>query len=221
MIELRKGMVGDNFQVVSGAQSGAGAANGGAPLWQDPSFTQPRIQRTSSHNCPGSLNHQQREIQFIHWEKYKQCNSQSNYIYNWMNTLIQPSCIDFCVINFICHYVYFGSGSVVYWWLFSAFSLEFFWLLIWKKLRALSAWNLVEIWEKRGEEQKVHLAEWFSSSVVPGGNTFHLGFHHKIFKNRWRIFLGFFSFGALVIQGESGLVGVENVFSHVFPSYSL
>ena len=66
MIELRKGMVGDNFQVVSGAQSGAGAANGGAPLWQDPSFTQPRIQRTSSHNCPGSLNHQQREIQFIH-----------------------------------------------------------------------------------------------------------------------------------------------------------
>ena len=59
-------MVGDNFQVVSGAQSGAGAANGGAPLWQDPSFTQPRIQRTSSHNCPGSLNHQQREIQFIH-----------------------------------------------------------------------------------------------------------------------------------------------------------
>ena len=90
MIELRKGMVGDNFQVVSGAQSGAGAANGGAPLWQDPSFTQPRIQRTSSQNCPGSLNHQQREIQFIHWEKYKQCNSQSNYIYNWMNTLIQP-----------------------------------------------------------------------------------------------------------------------------------
>ena len=90
MIEFRKGMVGDNFQVVSGAQSGAGAANGGAPLWQDPSFTQPRIQRTSSHNCPGSLNHQQREIQFIHWEKYNQCNSQSNYIYNWMNTLIQP-----------------------------------------------------------------------------------------------------------------------------------
>ena len=52
MIELLKGMVGDNFQVVSGAQSGAGAANGGAPLWQDPSFTQPRIHRTTSHNCP-------------------------------------------------------------------------------------------------------------------------------------------------------------------------
>ena len=29
--------------------SGAGAANGGAPCWQRPSFTQPRIHRTSSH----------------------------------------------------------------------------------------------------------------------------------------------------------------------------
>ena len=147
-----------------------------------------------------------------------------------MNTLIQPKTHALIFASstlfaiYICH-VYFGSGSgsvlYVYWWLFLSFSFKFFWLLIWKKLRALSAWNLVEIWEKRGEEQKVHLAEWFSSSVVPGGNTFHLGFHHKIFKNRWRIFLGFFSFGALVIQGESGLVGVENVFSHVFPSYSL
>ena len=29
--------------------SGAAAANGGAPCWQRPSFTQPRIHRTSSH----------------------------------------------------------------------------------------------------------------------------------------------------------------------------
>ena len=64
---------------LSGAQSG-GSANGGARLWQDPSFTQPRIHRTNSHNCcPCPPNHQQREIQWAQFEKY-------NW-YNWRNTI--------------------------------------------------------------------------------------------------------------------------------------
>ena len=63
---------------LSGAQSGVGAANGGARLWQDPSFTQPRIHRTNSHNCPGPLTPSKErniidtfgEIQLTHLEKY-------------------------------------------------------------------------------------------------------------------------------------------------------
>ena len=63
------GAVGDVFHQQSGAQSGAGSANGGARLWQDPSFTQPRIHRTNSHNCC-PINHQQSKIQWMQFEKY-------------------------------------------------------------------------------------------------------------------------------------------------------
>ena len=117
---------------------------------------------------------QQRATQMIWIICRKWCHNTND---TWMCETLELIYVDVHWLVILKREVGWGASS--YYFLFRSFLAGCKIVGFEKKLRALSDWKLVEIWEKRGEG-KVHLAEWFSSSTLPGGNMFRVRFHHKI-----------------------------------------